>query len=63
MANGAQNKQAQSNIRGRRGMAEAPDSPTEGFFTPLVLSLGPTAADDPGTPNPMGRPSRAAEAS
>lgn len=60
-ANGAQNKLAENvNIRGRRGIAEAGAMTTAGFFTPFVLIL-PTGA--PGTPKPIGRPSRAADAS
>ena len=51
------------NIRGRLGIAEEVESATAGFLTPFVLSFGPPPAEAPGTPNPIGSPSRAADAS
>lgn len=60
-ANGAQNKQSLMNIRGRLGIEEA-ERPTAGFLTPLVLILLPADGPLP-IPNPIGKPSRAAEAS
>lgn len=60
----AQNKQSAANVRGRRGIAEAVERAAAGFLTPAPLVPILLTADGPlPIPNPIGKPSRAAEAS
>lgn len=52
-----------ANIRGRRGIADELEIPIAGFFTPLVLILIPLTGTPLPAPMPIGKPSRAPDAS